>query len=267
MPDLPVEEMDPELTQLIYAEQKRQFRGIELIASENFAYKHVMQVSGSCLMNKYAEGYPNARYYGGNEFIDQIEDLCRKRALALYKLEPNVWGVNVQSLSGSPANFAVYTGLLAPGEKLMGLDLTNGGHLTHGFYSPQKKVSATSLFWESQQYKVDPSTGLIDYDKLAAQAAEFRPKLLIAGYSAYPRDLDYKRFREIADSVGAYLLTDMAHYSGLVAAGEFNNPFEHSHVVSSTTHKSLRGPRAGIIFSRKEGGLNEKIDTAVFPML
>ena len=139
--------MDPELTKLIFAEQNRQKRGIELIASENFAYKHTMQVSGSCLMNKYSEGYPFARYYGGNQFIDQIEALCIKRALDLYGLNHDEWGCNVQALSGSPANFAVYTGLLNPGDKLMGLDLTNGGHLTHGFYTPTKKVSATSLFW------------------------------------------------------------------------------------------------------------------------
>lgn len=267
IPDKSVEELDPEITKLIYAEQNRQKRGIELIASENFAYKHTMQVSGSCLMNKYAEGYPGARYYGGNEFIDQIESLCINRGLSLFGLKPEEWGCNVQALSGSPANFAVYTALLQPGEKLMGLDLTNGGHLTHGFFTPQKKVSATSLFWQSQQYKVNTTTGLIDYDALAEQAKEWKPKLIIAGFSAYPRDLDYKRFREIADSVGAYLLSDMAHISGLVAARQANNPFEYSHVVSSTTHKSLRGPRAGLIFARKEGGLNEKIDTAVFPML
>lgn len=149
----------------------------------------------------------------------------------------------------------------------MGLDLTNGGHLTHGFQTPTKKVSATSLFWESEQYKVNAETGFIDYDGLFKQAEQFRPKVIIAGFSAYPRDLDYKKFREICDSVGAYLLADMAHISGLVAAREANNPFEYAHVVSSTTHKSLRGPRSGIIFARKEGGLNEKIDTAVFPML
>jgi glycine hydroxymethyltransferase len=195
IPDKSVEELDPEITKLIYAEQNRQKRGIELIASENFAYKHTMQVSGSCLMNKYAEGYPGARYYGGNEFIDQIESLCINRGLSLFGLKPEEWGCNVQALSGSPANFAVYTALLQPGEKLMGLDLTNGGHLTHGFFTPQKKVSATSLFWQSQQYKVNTTTGLIDYDALAEQAKEWKPKLIIAGFSAYPRDLDYKRFR------------------------------------------------------------------------
>ena len=170
-------------------------------------------------------------------------------------------------MSGSPANFAVYTGLLAPGDRMMGLDLTQGGHLTHGFQTANKKVSATALFWESQQYQVNMETGYIDYDKLAKEALEFRPKLIIAGFSAYPRDLDYKRFREICDSVGAYLHADMAHVSGLIAAKEANNPFDYAHVVSSTTHKSLRGPRAGIVFAKKEGGLSDKIDTAVFPML
>ena len=218
-------------------------------------------------MNKYSEGYPNARYYGGMEFIDQIESLCQKRALDLYGLNKEEWGVNVQPLSGSPANFAVYTGLLAPGDRMMGLDLTQGGHLTHGFQTANKKVSATALFWESQQYQVNMETGYIDYDKLAKEALEFRPKLIIAGFSAYPRDLDYKRFREICDSVGAYLHADMAHVSGLIAAKEANNPFDYAHVVSSTTHKSLRGPRAGIVFAKKEGGLSDKIDTAVFPML
>lgn len=171
----------------------------------------------------------------------------------------------MQPYSGSPANLAVYTALLKPGERLMGLDLTQGGHLTHGFYSETKKVSATSLFWESKQYKVNLKTGYIDYDALEQNALEFKPKIIIAGFSAYPRDLDYKRFREICDKVGAYLLADIAHISGLIAAKELNNPFEYAHVVSTTTHKSLRGPRAAMIFARKE--LMEQIDFAVFPML
>jgi len=218
MPEKTLKEMDPHMYDLLEQEKWRQYRGIELIASENFAYKHVFDVLGSCLGNKYSEGYPNARYYGGNEIIDKIENLCIKRALEAYRLDPEKWGCNVQTLSGSPANLAVYTALLEPGERLMGLDLTQGGHLTHGFYTPKKKVSATALFWESKQYKVNQETCLIDYDRLAEEAAEFKPKLIIAGFSAYPRDLDYKRFREIADSVGAYLLADMAHISGLIAA-------------------------------------------------
>ncbi|CDW80992.1 serine hydroxymethyltransferase [Stylonychia lemnae] len=263
--DLSLKEHDHELYKLIEAEKFRQYRGIELIASENFTYKFVLECLGSALTNKYSEGYPGARYYGGNEYIDKIEDLARNRALEAYRLNPAEWGVNVQPYSGSPANLAVYTALLQPGERLMGLDLTQGGHLTHGYYTESKKVSATSLFWESKQYKVNLQTGHIDYDALEAAAKEFKPKIIIAGFSAYPRDLDYKRFRQIADSVGAYLLADMAHISGLVAAQELNNPFEYAHVVSTTTHKSLRGPRSGMIFARRE--IMDKIDFAVFPML
>jgi len=176
--------------------------------------------------------------------------LCQKRALDVYGLDPKQWAVNVQPYSGSPANLEVYTGLLQPGERLMGLDLTQGGHLTHGFYTEKRKVSATALFFESKQYHVNTSTGLIDYDALEASALEFKPKLIIAGFSAYPRDLDYKRFRSICDKVGAYLHADMAHISGLVAAKEANNPFEYADVVSTTTHKSLRGPRSGMIFCK-----------------
>ena len=154
-----------------------------------------MEVLGSCLTNKYSEGYPGARYYGGNEYIDQVERLCQKRALEAYRLDDQKWSVNVQPLSGSPANFAVYTALLNPNDKLMGLDLVQGGHLTHGFYTPAKKVSASSIFWQSQQYKCDPETSLIDYDGLHKAALEFKPNLIVAGFSAYPRDLDYKKFR------------------------------------------------------------------------
>jgi glycine hydroxymethyltransferase len=222
---------------------------------------------GSCLTNKYSEGYPGARYYGGNEYVDKIEDLARDRALIAYRLKPEEWGVNVQPYSGSPANLAVYTALLQPGERLMGLNLTQGGHLTHGYFTETKKVSATALFWESKQYNVNTTTGYIDYDALEQAATEYKPKMIIAGFSAYPRDLDYKRYRQICDKVGAYLLADMAHISGLVAAQELNNPFEYADVVSTTTHKSLRGPRSGIIFAKKAGGLSEKIDFAVFPML
>ena len=266
MPDKSLKTHDPELFNIIELEKKRQFGGIELIASENFVNTATLEALGSCLTNKYSEGYPGARYYGGNQYIDMVERLCQKRALEAYRLSDKEWSVNVQPLSGSPANFAVYTALLEPGSRLMGLDLTQGGHLTHGFYTPTKKVSASSIFWESQQYKCNPDTSLIDYDLLHKQALEFRPKLIIAGFSAYPRDLDYKRFRQISDDVGAYLLCDMAHVSGLVAAQEANNPFEYADVVTSTTHKSLRGPRSGIIFSKK-GEISSKIDAAVFPCL
>lgn len=235
---------------------------------------------GSCLTNKYAEGYPGARYYGGNEVVDQIESLAQERVLECFKLDPAKWGVNVQPYSGSPANFAVYTGLLKPHDRIMGLDLPDGGHLTHGFVNQGRRISATSVYFESMPYKVDPTSGLIDYDKLAASALLFRPKLIIAGTSAYSRLLDYARFREIADSVGAVLHADMAHISGLVAAGVIPSPFDYVDVVSTTTHKSLRGPRAGMIFYRKgvkhidpkskaevKYTFQSDIDFAVFPSL
>ncbi|XP_076275638.1 serine hydroxymethyl transferase isoform X2 [Rhynchophorus ferrugineus] len=272
-------ETDPELFDIIKHEKKRQQRGLELIASENFTSLSVLQCLSSCLHNKYAEGLPGARYYGGNEYIDQVEKLAQKRSLEAYSLNANEWGVNVQPYSGSPANFAVYTGLVEPHGRIMGLDLPDGGHLTHGFFTASKKISATSIFFESMPYKVDPNTGLIDYDAILSTAKLFKPKLIIAGVSCYSRPLDYKRFREICDEVGAYLMADMAHISGLVAAGVTPSPFEYSDVVTTTTHKSLRGPRAGVIFFRKgERSVNAKgektyydfenrINQAVFPGL
>lgn len=265
---------DPEMFDLIEQEKSRQWRSLELIASENFTSRAVIECLGSALTNKYAEGLPHARYYGGNEVVDQVEELCQARALQAYGLDPAKWGVNVQPYSGSPANFAVYTALLKPHDRIMGLDLPSGGHLTHGFYTMSKKentrkaVSATSVYFESLPYKVHPETGLIDYDQLERDAGLFKPAMIIAGFSAYPRDIDYERFRKIADDNGSLLMMDMAHISGLVAAGELKSPFEYCDVVTTTTHKSLRGPRAGMIFYRKdEREFEPRINAAVFPAL
>jgi len=265
---------DPEMFDLIEKEKSRQWRSLELIASENFTSKAVMECLGSALTNKYAEGLPGARYYGGNEVVDQVERLCQSRALEAYGLDPEKWGVNVQPYSGSPANFAVYTALLRPHDRIMGLDLPSGGHLTHGFYTYSKKektrkaVSATSVYFESLPYRVHPETGLIDYESLARDAALFKPAMIICGGSAYPRDYDYSKFKEIADANGSLLLMDMAHISGLVATNEAASPFEYCDVVTTTTHKSLRGPRSGMIFFRKdERGFETRINQAVFPAL
>eukprot|EP00753_Platysulcus_tardus_P012809 PLAT3550.2.p2 GENE.PLAT3550.2~~PLAT3550.2.p2 ORF type:complete len:483 (+),score=216.61 PLAT3550.2:30-1451(+) len=274
-----LEKTDPELFGIIEREKARQRDSIVLIASENFASKAVFDALGSVMSNKYSEGYPGARYYGGNEHIDAAERLCQSRALEAFGLSPDDWGVNVQSLSGSPANFAAYTALLAPHDRILSLDLPSGGHLSHGYQTPAKKISAVSSYFETMPYRLNEATGLIDYDEIERSAELFRPKLIIAGFSAYPRSYDYARMRKIADGVGAYLLSDMAHISGLVAAGVTEDPFAHSDVVTTTTHKSLRGPRGAMIFYRKgvrsvskKGvetlyDIEDKINFAVFPGL
>ncbi len=245
---------DPEVFQAITQEVERQRNKIELIASENFVTEAVLEAAGSPLTNKYAEGYPGKRYYGGCEYVDIVESLAIERAKKLFGAEH----VNVQPHSGAQANTAVYFAILEPGDKILGMDLSHGGHLTHGM-----KLNVSGRTYQSEFYQVDPETQTINYDKLLELAKEVKPKVIVAGASAYPRIIDFKKFREIADAVGAYLFVDMAHIAGLVAAGLHPNPVPYADFVTTTTHKTLRGPRGGIIMCKEEYA--KKIDSAVFP--
>ncbi|KAI8851500.1 serine hydroxymethyltransferase-domain-containing protein [Chytridium lagenaria] len=235
---------DPEVFDIIEKEKQRQRESIVLIPSENFTSKAVMDALGSVMQNKYSEGYPGARYYGGNEFIDMAERLCQKRALETFGLDPAKWGVNVQALSGAPANLYVYQAVMKPHERLMGLDLPHGGHLSHGFQTDTKKISAISVYFESMPYRLNEQTGIVDFEMLQKTASIYRP-------NAYPRNWDYAKMKSIASSVNAYLLADIAHISGPVAAGVLPSPFEYADIVTTTTHKTLRGPRGAMIFYRK----------------
>ncbi|GAA8506616.1 serine hydroxymethyltransferase [Helicobacter pylori] len=249
-----LEQTDSEIFELIFEEYKRQNEHLEMIASENYTFASVMEAMGSVLTNKYAEGYPNKRYYGGCEVVDKIESLAIERAKKLF----NCQFANVQAHSGSQANNAVYHALLKPYDKILGMDLSCGGHLTHG-----AKVSLTGKHYQSFSYGVNLD-GYIDYEEVLKIAQSVKPEIIVCGFSAYPREIDFKKFRGIADEVGALLLGDIAHVAGLVVTGEHANPFPHCHVVSSTTHKTLRGPRGGLILTNDEE-IAAKIDKAIFP--
>ena len=251
-----ISEYDADLAIFLDRELVRQEEHIELIASENYASKRVLEAQGSVLTNKYAEGYPKKRYYGGCEHVDGAENLAIERAKKLFKAK----FANVQPHSGASANAAVFLALLEPGDTFLGMALDQGGHLTHG-----AKVNFSGKNFNAIQYGLHPETGEIDYDSISKLAAEHKPKLILAGFSAYMGIIDWKKFREIADSVGAYLMVDMAHVSGLVAGEVYPNPIDHAHVVTSTTHKSLRGPRSGIILSNEDEDFQKKLNFAVFP--
>jgi glycine hydroxymethyltransferase len=247
---------DPDLANAMTLERRRQEEHIELIASENYASPRVLEAQGSVLTNKYAEGYPGKRYYGGCEHVDVVESLAIERARQLFKADY----ANVQPHSGSQANAAVYLALLTPGDTILGMSLAHGGHLTHG-----AKVSFSGKLYNAIQYGVNTGTGLIDYDEVERLAIEHKPRMIVAGFSAYSRVLDFARFRKIADRVGAYLFVDMAHVAGLVAAGLYPNPVPTADIVTTTTHKTLRGPRGGLILARSNAGIEKKLSSMVFP--
>ena len=262
---------DKQIEKLIKSEAKRQKEVINLIASENYVSKDVLQALGSELTNKYAEGYPGTRYYGGNSIIDKVEVLCQERALKLFNLKPEEWHVNVQLLSGSPANFALYSALVPIGGKIMGMKLTSGGHLTHGH-----PLSMTGKLWKPLQFELDEKTEMIDYEKLKEIAVKEKPNIIVCGFTAYPRFVDFKKFREIADACGALLHADISHFAGLIAGGVYPSPFPYADSVMTTTHKSLRGPRQAILFVKKDSLLtppekrrdfDKKLDKMVIPGL
>jgi glycine hydroxymethyltransferase len=254
--DMKIASFDPALQAALDAERRRQEEHIELIASENYASPRVLQAQGTVLTHKYAEGYPGKRYYGGCEHVDVVEELAIERAKKLF----GAAYANVQPHSGSQANAAVYLALINPGDTLLGMSLDHGGHLTHG-----AKVNFSGKVFKSVQYGLDPATGLIDYDQIQRLATEHKPRMIIAGFSAYSRVLDFARFRTIADSVGAYLVVDMAHVAGLVAAGLYPSPISFADVVTTTTHKTLRGPRGGLILARANEEIAKKLNSMVFP--
>ncbi|MBL1319729.1 MAG: serine hydroxymethyltransferase [Methylophaga sp.] len=247
---------DDEIFKAIEAENQRQEDHIELIASENYCSPRVMEAQGSSLTNKYAEGYPGKRYYGGCEYVDQAEQLAMDRAKELFGADY----ANVQPHSGSQANAAVYLALLQPGDTILGMSLAHGGHLTHG-----SKVSSSGKIYNSVSYGLNPETGEIDYDEVERLAQEHKPKMVVAGFSAYSRIVDWQRFRDIADSIGAYLFVDMAHVAGLVATGDYPNPVQIADVTTTTTHKTLRGPRGGLILAKANAEIEKKLNSAVFP--
>src|SRR2546426_9901540 len=250
-----LQQSDSQVFELVRQEQQRQASTLELIASENHVSGAVLEAAGSVLTNKYAEGYPGARYYGGCQYYDQVENLAIERAKQLFGCR----FANVQPHSGANANLAAFMAMMKPGDTFLALNLSSGGHLSHGM-----KLNTSAIFWKPNFYELDPKTETIDFDSVRAKAKEFKPRMILCGYSAYPRTIDFARFREIADEVGALLFADIAHIAGLVAAGVHPSPFPHAHVVTTTTHKTLRGPRGGLILTNDEE-LNKAINRSVFP--
>src|SRR5215213_4765344 len=250
-----LKDADPQIAELVAREVRRQEATLELIASENHVSSAVMEAAGTCLTNKYAEGYPGARYYGGCEFYDQIETIAIERAKQLFGCR----FANVQPHSGANANFAAFMAMMQPGDTFLGIQLSSGGHLTHGM-----KLNASAIFYKPEFYELDPKTETIDFNSVRAKARELKPKVIVCGYSAYPRTIDFAKFRQIADEVGALLMADVAHIAGLVVGGAHPSPFPHAHVVTTTTHKTLRGPRGGLILTDDEE-MSKAINRSVFP--